>query len=137
MLIYGCESWNITRAMKNMVNAAENKWLRRILRISYKEHITNEDIRQKTQQPMISVIIRKRWMTLAGHVMRMNENRNPQRILKYLPGGKRTAGRPRRRWLDCLERTYLRLELAFMGKQPEDKECHLRRWQGTENCGDI
>ena len=89
--------------MENKLNATENKWLRRILRISYKEHITNEDIRRRTQQPMVSDIIKQRRMKWAGHVLRMEEKRNPKKIFKFKPEGKRAAGRPKRRWRDCIE----------------------------------
>jgi hypothetical protein len=35
--------------------------------------------------------------------MRMNETRVARKILDDKPGGKRTRGRPRRRWLDDVE----------------------------------
>jgi hypothetical protein len=36
----------------------------------------------------------------AGHAARMGEYRNAYRILAGKPEGKRTLGRPRRRWVD-------------------------------------
>ena len=103
VLTYGCESWDITKAMQNKLIAAENKWIRRILRISYREHVTNENIRQRTQQPLINNVIKRRRMKWAGHVLRMDETRNPKKILNYKPKGKRAPGRPKRRWRDGLE----------------------------------
>jgi hypothetical protein len=38
-------------------------------------------------------------MRWAGHVARMGENRNTYRIMVGNPEGKRTLGRPRRRWV--------------------------------------
>mgnify|MGYP003435272988 CR=1 FL=1 len=72
VLIYGSESWAITKAMEKKLNAAENKWLRRILRISYIEHITNEEIRKRTEQQLVSNVIKKRRMKWAGHVLRID-----------------------------------------------------------------
>jgi len=40
---------------------------------------------------------RLRW---AGHVARMEEGRNAFKILTAKPSGKRSLGRPRRRWED-------------------------------------
>jgi hypothetical protein len=37
---------------------------------------------------------------MAGHVARMGEERNAQKILVGKPEGKRPLGRPRRRWVD-------------------------------------
>ena len=42
-------------------------------------------------------------MKWAVHVLRMDENRNPKKIFNYKPDGKRAVGRPKRRWIDCLE----------------------------------
>ena len=116
VLIYGCESWDITKAMEKKLNATENKWLRRILRISYIEHVTNEEIRRRTQQHLVSEIIRKRRMKWAGHVLRMDENRNPKKIYNYNPEGKRSVGRPKRRWKDCLEEDLKAAGITIHGK---------------------
>ncbi|KAJ4450036.1 hypothetical protein ANN_01443 [Periplaneta americana] len=43
---------------------------------------------------------RLRW---AGHVARMGESRNAYRVLVGRPEGKRTLGRPRRRWEDNIK----------------------------------
>jgi hypothetical protein len=44
-------------------------------------------------------MIKSRRMRLAGHVARM-EKRTPYRIFMGKPEGKRSQGRPRRRWVD-------------------------------------
>ena len=111
VLLYGAESWSITSAMEHKLISAENKWLRRLLRVSYKEHITNVEIRRRTGQPSVVNIIRKRRMKWAGHVMRMEDKRPTKKAFLYKPEGKRNPGRPRRRWMDCLEKD---LEAAGM-----------------------
>jgi hypothetical protein len=45
-------------------------------------------------------MIKSRRMRWAGHVARMGEKRNANRILMVKPEGKRPLGRPRRRWVD-------------------------------------
>ena len=42
-------------------------------------------------------------MKWAGHVIRMEQDRNPKKMYEYKPKGKRTRGRPKRRWIDGLE----------------------------------
>jgi hypothetical protein len=44
-----------------------------------------------------------RKMRWAGHVARMGEKRNAYRILMEKPEGKRSLGRPRRRWVDIIK----------------------------------
>jgi len=38
-----------------------------------------------------------------GHVMRMDDNRTPKRILQWKPIGTRTRGRPQKRWIAGIE----------------------------------
>jgi hypothetical protein len=39
----------------------------------------------------------------AGHVQRMNMERIPKKILYSTIGGRRSAGKPRNRWIDAVE----------------------------------
>ena len=41
ILLYGSETWSLTTAMKNKLNACENRWLRRILRIKYTDRVSS------------------------------------------------------------------------------------------------
>ena len=45
-------------------------------------------------------LIKSRRMRWAGHVARMGEERRAYRVLVGKPEGKRSLGRPRRRWVD-------------------------------------
>jgi hypothetical protein len=47
--------------------------------------------------------IKSRRMKWAGHVARMGEGRNVQRVLMGKPEGKRPLARPRRRWEDGIK----------------------------------
>ena len=46
MSLYGYETWTVTGAANN-VNAFETKRVRKLLRISYTEHKSNEYVRNK------------------------------------------------------------------------------------------
>jgi hypothetical protein len=48
-------------------------------------------------------MIKSRRMRWAGHVARMGENGHAYRILVGMPEGKRSLGRPRRRWVDNIK----------------------------------
>ena len=57
--------------------------------------MTNASIREATMQPPITgKIMRRRW-TWLGHVLRMDVNAFPRRVLHFTPpGGSRSRGRP-------------------------------------------
>ena len=44
ILLYGCEAWTLTAETQRRIRAFESKCYRRMLRVSYTEHRTNDDI---------------------------------------------------------------------------------------------
>jgi hypothetical protein len=53
--------------------------------------------------PNIVRVVKSRRMRWAGHVARMGEERGVHRVLVVEPEGKRSLGRPRRRWEDNIK----------------------------------
>ena len=80
--------------MENWLDACENRWLTRIMRIAYKDSITNETIRQ--QVPMSN---RNRVQTDAIKMVRACVMDESQQHLT----GKRSRGRPKKKWMVCIE----------------------------------
>ena len=50
IFLYACESWTLTAEFQRKIQAMEMRCYRRILRISYKEHVTSEEVGAKIQQ---------------------------------------------------------------------------------------
>ena len=50
IFMYACESWTLTAELQRRIQAVEMRCYRKILRISYKDHVTNEEVRAKIQQ---------------------------------------------------------------------------------------
>ena len=108
VVLYSAETWTLTKKQEAKLLVFENTILRRILgpvldpvegwRIRH-----NEELRNITQQPLITDVIKSARMRWAGHVARMPEARFPRTILENQPIGNRPVGRPRKRWEDCLK----------------------------------
>ena len=49
IFMYTCESWALTAELEKKMHAFEMSCYRRLLNISYKGHITNEEVRTKIQ----------------------------------------------------------------------------------------
>ena len=47
--LYACESWTLTAELEKRTQAFEMRCYRRLLNISYKDHVTNEEVRRKIQ----------------------------------------------------------------------------------------
>ena len=95
---YGCESWTINKTSERKINAFELKCYRTILKVNCTEKRTNNSILQELNIKegwLLSTII-KRKLKYFGHVKR-HEGLEKE-ILEGQVQGKRTRGRPRRRW---------------------------------------
>ena len=47
--LYACESWTLTAEIDRRIQALEMRCYRRLLNISYKDHVTNEEVRNWIQ----------------------------------------------------------------------------------------
>ena len=50
IFLYACESWTLTAELQRRIQAIKMRCCLKILRISYKDHVTNEGVRAKIQQ---------------------------------------------------------------------------------------
>ena len=49
VFLYACESWTLTAELKKRTHAFEMRCYRRLLNISYKDHVTNEEVHRMTE----------------------------------------------------------------------------------------
>ena len=47
--LYACENWTLTAEIERRIQALEMGCYRRFLNISYKDHVTNEEVRNRIQ----------------------------------------------------------------------------------------
>ena len=74
IFLYARESWTLTAKLQRSIQAVELRWYRKILHISYKDHVTNEEVRAKLQQAIKPhedlTIVKRRKLQWYGHVSR-------------------------------------------------------------------
>ena len=85
------------------------KCYRKILRISYKDHVANEEVRAKVQQTIgphedLLTIVKRRKLQWYGHVSRSSGL--AKTILQGTVKGGRRQGRQRRRWEDNVRQAW-------------------------------
>ena len=69
------ESWTLTAELQRRIQAIEMRYYRKILRISYKDHLTYEEVCAKIQQAIgphedLLTIIKRRKLQWYRHVSR-------------------------------------------------------------------
>ena len=104
VLLYASETWTLKETDKKKLLAFEMKCYRRILRISWKDMMKNEDIRKTiAREEIIIDTIKKRKLRLFGHICRMNDNRLIKHTIFAKIDRKPRRGRPCREWLDDIK----------------------------------
>jgi hypothetical protein len=104
VLLYGAETWKMTKSISHSLEVFQNRCLRRIFNIYWPNKISNEDLLKKANmQALTSEVQRRRWRWL-GHVLRMPPNAAPRVALRWTPDGKRQRGRPRETWRRTIDR---------------------------------
>ena len=101
-LLYGCETWTISGDMIKKLEALETWFYRSMLRISWKEKVTNVEVyrRMNTSTSLVIDIVHRQ-LTFLGHILRKGELENL--VVTGFVDGNRDRGRQRETFL-----TYLR-----------------------------
>ena len=89
-LLYTSETQRITVKLAKKLNAFHQRCLHRILKISHRDHVTNDEILRKTQSDTLIKMITTQCLKLAGHIIHMEDNRCAKTALSWVPSnGKR------------------------------------------------
>jgi hypothetical protein len=98
VLLYGSETWRMTKRTLQKIQTFINGCLRQIFRIWWPDRIRNEDLWQRAkQEPITQQIGRRKWGWI-GHTLRKPSSNVTRQSLTWNPQGKRKRGRPRNSW---------------------------------------
>ena len=104
--LYACESWTLTTEIERRIQALEMRCYRRLLNISYKDHVTNEEVRSRIQNAIgvhddLLTMVKKRKLRWYCHIPRSSSM--AKTILQGTVKGARMRGRQRKRWEDNIK----------------------------------
>ena len=98
VLLYGSETWRLTKGLEQKLQVFINKSLRNILRIWWPRKISNKELwRQAGQRPIEQEIRQRAWGWI-GHTLRRPDGHVVKRALEWNPQGKRKRGRAQHTW---------------------------------------
>jgi len=99
IVTYGCESWTLKKHIAGEIQAFEMWCYRRVLRIPYVHHVTNDDVlEQMSQKRLLLGKVQSQKLKYFGHIARHPSLENDI-ALGYMPGRRRQGGQ-RRQWID-------------------------------------
>ena len=100
-MLYGCETWTLTKESERKILAFERKCYRKILRIGWIQKVTNEDLYARIQlkENLLQKVIQRK-LRLFGHICRMEDTRKIKTLMFGIMDGRNRRGRPHREWAD-------------------------------------
>ena len=122
-----CESVTLTAELQRRIQAMDLKCYRKILHISYNDHVTNEEVRAKIQKAIgphedLLTIVKRRKLWWYGHVSRSSSL--AKTILQGTVKAGRRQDRRKKRWEDNI-REWTGLEFA---------KCKGEKWRKQTGC---
>ena len=104
-LLYGCETWTLTRDMRRRLNSFGTWSLRRILGYCWSDFVSNERLLREFQLRFDSGIVCEHQLRLPGHVACFPVADPAHQILQEREPRewRRSMGRPRSSWLQSVD----------------------------------
>ena len=104
--LYACESWTLTAEIERRIQALEMRWYRRLRNISYEDHVTNEEVRNRIQNAIgvhddLLTMVKKRKLRWYANISRSSGM--AKTILQATVKGARWRGRQKKRWEDNIK----------------------------------
>ena len=105
-LLYGCKTWTCYRRHIKKLDQFHLRCLRKVLRVSWKDHVPNQEILRRAELTGIEAMLSLAQLRWSGHVTRMDDSRLPKQLFHAeLSTGKRHKGGQRKRYKDVLKST--------------------------------
>ena len=102
VLLYGCETWTLTKTLLKQIDGTYTRILRMILNVHWSQKVTNEI--QYGAIEKISTKIRRRFLKFAGHCLCRDDEVVSDLVLWEPTHGTRRRGRPPESYIRNLER---------------------------------
>ena len=117
-VLYSSETWTLSKLMERKLESFHCGCLRRILRVSYLEKPTNEEIMSRSRMPQLSTMIMLKRIKWYGHIQRMEPGRLARSAFDWDPPdqyvlARRAPGGQRKTWMSQIEGDCVRNKVSF------------------------
>ena len=104
--LYACESCTLAAEIERRIQVLEMRSYRALLNISYKDHVTKEEVRNRIQNAIgvhddLLTMVKKRKLRWYGQISRSSSM--TKTILQGTVKGARRRGRQKKRWEDNIK----------------------------------
>ena len=96
VLLYGCETWALTKSMEASIDGFGTNCLRVILGIKRIDRVPNVHIYERTDMKPLTHLVRQRQLGYLGHILRRDDSEPCKMFALFEPAhGRRGRGRPK------------------------------------------
>ncbi|KAI8500371.1 hypothetical protein Bbelb_219370 [Branchiostoma belcheri] len=127
VLLYGCDTWGLTKHNMSKLQVFVNARLRYLLGIWWPRKIKNQELLEITGQEPIEITIRRRKWRWIGHTLRKPPTSITRTALDWNPQGKRHRGRPRLSWRRGVKKDLERANTTW--QETKKIATNRRRWR--------
>lgn len=107
VLLYGHEGWTLTKALEKKLTSFEMWLYRRMLRIPWTAHVSNNEVLDRMGKEVeVLYDVKRRRLEYFGHVLRNEKYRLLQLVMEGKIEGRRRPGRRKTSWLKNLRDWY-------------------------------
>ena len=128
-MVYGLERVAVTKKQVEKMGVVEIKMLRFAMGVTRKDKIRNEHIRSTAKVERLGMKMREGRLRWYGHVMRRDQEYVGRKMMEMELPGKRSRGRPKRRFLDVVKK-----DMGEVGAKKMDVK-DRKMWRMMIRCG--
>ena len=101
-MLYGMETVPVTSSHVKKLEVTGMKMCRWACGHTLRDHVRNENIKERLKVESIAERCRKARLRWFGHVKRRDQEYVGRKTLEMVPPGRKERGRPNQRWMDCI-----------------------------------
>ena len=103
-MLYGMETVPVTSSHVKKLEVTEMKMRRWACGHTLRDHVRNDNINERLKVESIAERCRKARLRWFSHVKRRYQEYVGRMTMEMVPPGRRKRGRPKQRWMDCVNR---------------------------------
>ena len=111
-MTYGSECWAVKKKDESKLNSAEMRMLRWARGKTRLDHVRNEDIRKEARKKSVETFLENKRLKWCGHCLRREPDHICAKSLRLEVSGRRSRGRPKRRWRDNIKEVMKKYQLT-------------------------
>ena len=130
ILLYGCESWVISKDMENKINSFGTSCYRILLGIKRLDQVSNDRVYEMTKTRLLIEQVQTRQLKFLGHILGKSEDKPANLYALYFPThGRRRPGRQITSYLQYIQRLLRDDNGQLTSKQIADLANDRKGWR--------